>query len=1394
MNSANSATASKIAGAAPASPNPPTLKLSTLAASRNSNVNAALATSGIFSATAPSAGRVTAYFFGPRTTDVFPQVSAGSGNQVAIKLLPGDLEKLGDGPVSAYVYYDPLNGGAYSDFATISFVLDTTAPVAPSLNQSQSVLALKGVAGAGAGQAGAVSVTGAAGDSITSVFKGSRGSVTLKTRASGSLDPLALSAAQLASLGQGRVTVTSVASDPAGNVSKQSSAFFDLDTVAPNAPKVGMAAAVSANKGTATQLVASKGAVTVQGVRGDTLTTTFTNSSGVSVDVTMPADGTARPVALTSAQLQTLGGGLIKTATVESDPAGNKSALASVSFNLEAPVVQPGLKTVARIDFYVTATNLYEGMQFNLRMMEGALNTSKDTVEIYALWDQASSGKFASGGGKQAAWGDVGTALLSPNPSGADPVSRPGVWRNEDVDTQTIYTTFERGPELDTGDVANLKNFVSKAAGTGASSVSSRTLILSDHGGGILSGLNFDTPADDGAPASGGSISGVQLSSLLSQSSGVPKYDIVAFDECLMGGVEMAYGLKNVTKYMLASEETVGGNGYDYFRTLAGASKPLGAVELGKRFVDAFREGYGSKPLLGESNTLSFIDLSRMTEVASKMKAFVNSMVAVGSQDFWNSVGNVLLRGTYYGFSYYQDLAGFVGRVARVSDAPQTVKTAAGDLLDSLGGAVLNNTVQSGGVNLVPARGMTPVEQGSYGLSVVLPYNADSLAEMTQGADLQSFVDDSYRGVAGEFLQATGWDRLLLALDENNCFRSARSPLVSDANNDGAKSAVARYTDASKLDFYLGFADYADNSTGNPLDNNVTHPLGFLNGYATGSAAKVRLGNLKVELEVVSPSDAPLDIYIWDTAKNKALASMSAKATGNVVFDLSRLSQALQDTLVSPTMELRVQTKDELGVGFSPILHLNGARMAVPAAGLTKAAPKVLSTTDTYVSAQILDDSNPERWYKFTTDRLRTPLAIETLSVEGSDDASFTLEVIQDPGTSGAKTVRREGSIFMGEYFLAEAASEYAVHVYKTDPKDGKSVDFELSVAPQIDSSGFAEFIPDVLSLSQKFEDQGKIAVSVPGSGQGKLSANFFADEAVLGSVFSGVGAVSTSAVAFTEIKEARSSKSLSRASVEDLVDESAAVDLLAILKDSAGASIGRGAAQTLDLSRLGAAFTVLNKPSKTSSTVYKSTDEGVIPGIYDDDVYVGFGNGDQISLDSGVYRLPTAKGKHGIDFTVANGNARPDGKTSGQTDALFFYKVDSVSGDLYESGKWIHPGDASYAASALKRAREKAWITTVRAASGVETSLDLQGGRIAMGVVANGTVADMLAKNPLNAVDVAHNSAPHAFFSVAGANPDKISHMISLGNSCYSFEDVVGGGRNDFTGLMVRFDGAALG
>lgn len=96
------------------------------------------------------------------------------------------------------------------------------------------------------------------------------------------------------------------------------------------------------------------------------------------------------------------------------------------------------------------------------------------------------------------------------------------------------------------------------------------------------------------------------------------KIDLIGFDACLMGMVEVAYELKDYASFMVASEDVIPGEGwrYDLFLkeliSLLSEGVSVSPRELGKIIVKSYKETTGS--------TLSLIDLSRIDDVASLLK------------------------------------------------------------------------------------------------------------------------------------------------------------------------------------------------------------------------------------------------------------------------------------------------------------------------------------------------------------------------------------------------------------------------------------------------------------------------------------------------------------------------------------------------------------------------------------------------------------------------------------------------------------------------------------------------------------------------------------------------------------------------------------------------------
>lgn len=94
------------------------------------------------------------------------------------------------------------------------------------------------------------------------------------------------------------------------------------------------------------------------------------------------------------------------------------------------------------------------------------------------------------------------------------------------------------------------------------------------------------------------------------------KYDVIACDACLMAMVEFAYALADCADYVVASQENIPGDGYDYARVLDDFLKKIPtSLAFTQNLVSAYQEEYIGTP----DYTLSAID-------TYKMSAFVDSI------------------------------------------------------------------------------------------------------------------------------------------------------------------------------------------------------------------------------------------------------------------------------------------------------------------------------------------------------------------------------------------------------------------------------------------------------------------------------------------------------------------------------------------------------------------------------------------------------------------------------------------------------------------------------------------------------------------------------------------------------------------------------------------------
>ena len=148
-------------------------------------------------------------------------------------------------------------------------------------------------------------------------------------------------------------------------------------------------------------------------------------------------------------------------------------------------------------------------------------------------------------------------------------------------------------------------------------------LIFWNHGGGSISGVCFDENYDSD------SLGLREIDSALYSAfeSMTDRFEFIGFDACLMGTAETANILASYARYMVGSQETEPGSGWDYEAIgnfLADDPSSDGA-DLGRCICDSFYEACANAND-ADDVTLSVIDLDKIDSVVKAFNTFAKSM------------------------------------------------------------------------------------------------------------------------------------------------------------------------------------------------------------------------------------------------------------------------------------------------------------------------------------------------------------------------------------------------------------------------------------------------------------------------------------------------------------------------------------------------------------------------------------------------------------------------------------------------------------------------------------------------------------------------------------------------------------------------------------------------
>lgn len=180
------------------------------------------------------------------------------------------------------------------------------------------------------------------------------------------------------------------------------------------------------------------------------------------------------------------------------------------------------------------------------------------------------------------------------------------------------------------------------------------------------------------------------------------------------------------------------------------------------------------------------------------------------------------------------------------------------------------------------------------------------------------------------------------------------------------------------------------------------------------------------------------------------------------------------------------------------------------------------------------------------------------------------------------------------------------------------------------------------------------------------------------------------------------------------------------------------------------------------------------------------FGGGDQdfndLVIQGQISVVTTVDGSETLDLQAITGPVQVQFSVAGSSmfhNQVGFYSVDNTGGQITdEFGNLLQPGDEGYAEAAARQG-----LTNPRLSEGNEnTVFTLEGGQIYVPfLIVDGTLEDLFDADPGN--------DPQLFFPYVGANTDGLDHVTQLNGNSLGFEDVFGGGDQDFNDLVLTME-----
>ncbi|OYT38818.1 MAG: hypothetical protein B6U89_05235, partial [Desulfurococcales archaeon ex4484_58] len=261
-------------------------------------------------------------------------------------------------------------------------------------------------------------------------------------------------------------------------------------------------------------------------------------------------------------------------------------------------------------------------------------------------------------------------------------------------------------------------------------------LIINDHGAGI-EGVSWDD-GDNNCRYNGLQINETKIAiEKILNDADIYKLDIIGFDACLMGMLEIAYQLRDLTDYIIASEKVVPGRGWIYEPVLRDLTNnpDMSPKDLGILIIDAYVDYYSNffNWDLGKwSVTLALINTEYVDELANTVSdlAFKLAHLSYKYREQWYE--EVLSRVQRFDFEKYADLYHFLILLNNTIDQRYS------DIIDLINEAAyyFDKTV----IYFRKHSGWNDINvDNAYGISIYLPTSLSPYSENTWEYDKDNY-------------------------------------------------------------------------------------------------------------------------------------------------------------------------------------------------------------------------------------------------------------------------------------------------------------------------------------------------------------------------------------------------------------------------------------------------------------------------------------------------------------------------------------------------------------------------------------------------------------------------------------------------------------------------------